>query len=141
MPTVSNPIAPTATPTIWLRVGRSPSRAAAITIVRMTCTCNTNAAIPGGIPACNEVYRKPNWPSDMNTPTVATVRHGATGRGMKNTAGKTTNVKRIAAKSNGGTPCNPQLMTTKLKPQMVATIAAKSESRVVMTDSMPESSM
>ena len=72
---------------------------------------------------------------------MATVRHGAIGRRTKNTAGTTTIVKRMAANSNGGTPAIPQLMTTKLKPQMVATSAASMESREFILDSLPELSM
>ena len=74
-------------------------------------------------------YSSPNWPRDMKTPTAATVRHGADGRGTKNTAGSTTRVNRMAANSSGGTSCIPQSMTTKLKPHTVATSAASSESR------------
>ena len=66
----------------------------------------------------------------MKTPTAgdrpATARPGG---GTKKIAGKTTTVNRIAANSSGGTPSIPQSITTKLKPQMVATRAARSESR------------
>jgi len=65
----------------------------------------------------------------MNTPTTTMLRQGASGREMKKMAGSTTAVNLIATKSNGGTSAMPQSMTTKLKPQMVATRAARSESR------------
>ena len=65
-----------------LRPGR-PSRStpAAITIVKTTWAWSTSAASPGGMPADMATYRKPNWPSDMNTPTARMLRHGAAGRG------------------------------------------------------------
>ncbi len=65
----------------------------------------------------------------MNAPTPTSTRHGAFGRGTSRTAGKTTAANRMAAKRSGGTSCMPQWMTTKLKPQIVATMAASSESR------------
>ena len=66
----------------------------------------------------------------MNSPTATTLRHGAAGRRTRKTAGTTTTaVKRIAANSSGGTPAMPQSMTTKLKPQIDATRAARRESR------------
>ncbi len=45
-------------------------------------------------------------------------------------AGSRTAVNLTAAKSSGGTSAIPQSMTTKLKPQIVATRAARRESRV-----------
>ncbi len=93
------------------------------------------------MPADIATYRKPNWPSDMNTPTARMLRHGALGRGMKKIAGSTTAVKRIATKSSGGTSAMPQSMTTKLKPQMVATRAARRESRVFTVLSLGDPSM
>ena len=85
--------------------------------------------MPGGIPACIDEYRNPNWPSDMNVPTPRIVRHGASGRGTRNTAGISTTVKRMAANNSGGTPSIPHPITRKLMPQMVVTIAARRESR------------
>jgi hypothetical protein len=93
------------------------------------------------MPADMATYRKPNWPSDMNTPTARMLRHGAFGRGMKKMAGSTTAVNRMATKSSGGTSAMPQSMTTKLKPQMVATRAARSESRVFTRRSLVPSRM
>lgn len=66
----------------------------------------------------------------MNTPTARIVRQGAVGRRTSRTPGKTTGPNLIAANSSGGTSCIPQSITTKLKPQIVATRAARSESRV-----------
>ena len=74
----------------------------------------------------------------MKTPTAAITRHGASGRATKKIAGKTTNVNRIATNSSGGTPSIPQSMTTKLKPQIVATRAARSESRRFTPTSQPD---
>ena len=128
-PTMPSPTAPSPAPATCAAVGSSRSQPAAITIVKMTWAWSTRAARPGGMPASIATYRKPNWPSDMKTPTATIVRHGASGRRTKKTAGNTTAVNRIAAKSSGGTPSMPQSMTTKLKPQMVATRAARSESR------------
>ena len=85
-------------------------------------------------------YSSPNWPSDMKTPTAATVRHGAEGRGTKKTAGSTTRVNRMAANSSGGTSCIPQSITTKLKPHTVATSAASSESRPFTRPAWPQRS-
>ncbi len=113
-------------------MGSSRSTPAAITTVKTTWACSTSAASPGGMPAAMETYRKPNCPSDMNRPTAAIVCHGASGRRTRRTAGNTTTVNRIAAKSRGGTPSMPQSITTKLKPQIVATRAARSESRRVI---------
>ena len=42
----------------------------------------------------------------------------------------------MATNSSGGTSCIPQSMTTKLKPQIVATKAARSESRVFTLPSL-----
>ncbi len=127
--TTTSPTDPTSTPSAWAAVGRSRSTPAAMTTVKITCAWSTSAASPGGMPASIATYRKPNWPSDMNAPTAASVRHGRSGRGSRNTAGTSTTTKRIATKSRGGTPSMPQSMTTKLKPQIVATTAARSESR------------
>ena len=80
-------------------------------------------------------YRNANWPSDMNAPTAATVRHGAFGLGTRKSAGSITTANRTATSTSGGTPSMPQSITTKLKPQMVATRAASRESRNDMTPS------
>src|SRR6478736_7685426 len=74
----------------------------------------------------------------MKTPTAAITRQGASGRATKRIAGKTTNVNRIATNSSGGTSSMPQSITTKLKPQMVATRAARSESRRFTPTSKPD---
>src|SRR4051812_42628181 len=74
----------------------------------------------------------------MKTPTAAITRHGASGRATKKMAGKTTSTKRIATKSSGGTSRIPQSITTKLKPQMVATRAASRESRRFTPPSQPD---
>ena len=100
-----------------------------MTTVKITCACRTRAASPGVSPASMATYSRPNWPSDMNRPTAATVRQGAAGRGTRKTAGSTTTVNRMATNRSGGTSCIPQSMTTKLKPHTVATSAASRESR------------
>jgi hypothetical protein len=120
----------------WAPVGTSRSTPAAMTIVKTTCAWSTRAASPGGMPADMATYRNPNWPSDMKTPTARMLRHGASGRRMKKMAGSTTAVNLIATKSSGGTSAMPQSMTTKLNPQMVATRAARSESRVFTSRSL-----
>src|SRR6478735_7401186 len=78
----------------------------------------------------------------MKAPTAATTRQGAAGRATKKIAGKTTNTNRIATKRSGGIvrfpwPCIPQAITTKLKPQIVATRAARRESRRFTRSSQP----
>ena len=62
----------------------------------------------------------------MNSPTAMTTRQDTDGRGTRNTAGSTTPVNRSARNSNGGTPSMPHWITTKLKPQIVATSVASS---------------
>jgi len=131
-PTTTRPTAPTETPSTCAAFGRSRSTPAAITIVKMTWAWSTSAARPGGMPAAIDTYRRPNWPSDMNPPTAASTRQDTSGRGSSSMAGNTTTANRIAAKSNGGTPSMPQSITTKLNPQIVATRAARRESRRFM---------
>lgn len=75
----------------------------------------------------------------MNAPTATTVRHGTGGRGTRNTAGRTTAVNRSARNSSGGTPGMPQSMTTKLKPQTMATRVARSAWRRLRDAVMPAS--
>ena len=82
------------------------------------------------MPADMATYRKPNWPSDMKTPTATMLRHGASGRLMKKMAGQHDGGEADRDEEQRRHPAMPQSMTTKLKPQMVATRAARSESRV-----------
>ena len=85
------------------------------------------------MPAAIDTYRRPNWPSDMNAADRGQHPPGHVGpAAASSTAGNTTTANRIAAKSSGGTPSMPQSMTTKLNPQIVATRAARRESRRFM---------
>ena len=129
--TTNSPPTPSAVPVTCARVGRSRSATLAITIVNTACDWSTSAASPGPMPRCIARYRKPNWPRLMNAPTAATVRNGTGGRLTKKQATETTE-KRIAANSSGGTVPMPQSMTTKLKPQRVATVTTRRVSRRFM---------
>ncbi len=77
----------------------------------------------------------------MNVPTARITRQVAFGRGRMNTAGMRTATNRMVTNSRGGTPLIPQSMTTKLKPQTVATRAARSESRTVTGVRLPSETM
>ena len=129
--TTNSPATPSAVPITCARVGRSRRATLAMTIVNTACDWSTSAASPGPMPRCIARYRKPNWPRLMNAPTAATVRNGTGGRFTNKQATETTE-KRIAANSSGGTVPMPQSMTTKLKPQRVATVTTRRVSRRFM---------
>src|SRR5580704_3776313 len=103
-------------------LGCSPKKITAKNILKNTCTCIINDAIPEVIPTYIPIKIRANCKANMTKPYKTTILKGTPAGGFtKNTTGMLDKKKRRVQSNSGENSCSPNFTKIKFNPQITTT--------------------